>query len=374
MSRGSKLKDIFTTPEWKEQVCDEKKTQPNIVGCRTEFLDMVDGDYPTAMILNDIYFWHLPPKEDTENKGTKLGICREGTYWLARKNTEWEHLRLNRKQVMKCMNTLKNKGWIETKITCINASKEKHTLIKITRKFLQDLRRFKAENIKVQNETLIENKVPKRTLIENKVPKRTLIENKVPKRTLMGVSKSQNGLSWGIKVPKRTLLYTDSFVSDSFEEQILGNCVPESIELRKEIGEKAKQVLLSWEQLHNPVALLKGYENLWAEYLGFVQEESTLVVGTEVGRLITYCRILGVVPTPETCKRLEAIWNRFECGSITHPYEDSEWSILLILLFVLRQKAPGWLPSDIEPENLDSVLWALLAYYEKHHEELEFPA
>ena len=358
------MKDIFTTPEWKEQVCDEKKTQPNIVGCRTEFLDMVDGDYPTAMILNDIYFWHLPPKEDTENKGTKLGICREGTYWLARKNTEWEHLRLNRKQVMKCMNTLKNKGWIETKITCINASKEKHTLIKITRKFLQDLRRFKAENIKVQNETLI----------ENKVPKRTLIENKVPKRTLMGVSKSQNGLSWGIKVPKRTLLYTDSFVSDSFEEQILGNCVPESIELRKEIGEKAKQVLLSWEQLHNPVALLKGYENLWAEYLGFVQEESTLVVGTEVGRLITYCRILGVVPTPETCKRLEAIWNRFECGSITHPYEDSEWSILLILLFVLRQKAPGWLPSDIEPENLDSVLWALLAYYEKHHEELEFPA
>lgn len=348
------MKDIFTTPEWKEQIYDEKKTQPDIVGCRTEFLDMVDGDYPTAMILNDIYFWHLPPKEDTENKGTKLGILRDGTYWLARKNTEWEHLRLNRKQVMKCMNTLKNKGWIETKITCINASKEKHTLIKITRKFLQDLRRFKEENVKVQNETLIENKVPKRTLTE--------------------VSKSQNGLSWGIKVPKRTFLYTDSFVSDSFEEQILRNCVPESIELRKEIEKKAKQVLLSWEQVHNPVALLKEYENLWADTLVYAQEKPTVVAGTEIRMLNTYCDLLGITPTPETCKRLEAIWNRFECEKIGFLHEDRERNILLILLFVLRQKAPGWLSPDIDAENLDSVLWALLAYYETHHEELEFPA
>ena len=190
------------------------------------------------------------------------------------------------------------------------------------------------------------------------------------------VEKQRTDLSDGREANDKnvTSIYTDSFVSDSFEEQNLGECSPISIGLKKEIGEKAKQVLLSWEQVHNPVALLKEYENLWADTLVYVQAKYTVTVETDIPILNTYCDLLGITPTPETCKRLEAIWNHFECGNITYPFGGRDRNILLILLFVLRQKAPGWLPSDTEPENLDSVLWALLAYYEKHHEELEFPA
>ena len=344
---------IFNSPEWKEQVESEKKTQPDIVGCRTEFLDMTENDFPTALVLNDIYFWHLPPKEDTENKGTKLGILRDGTYWLARKNSDWGHLRLNERQIRLDLKKLKEKGWIDTKVSCINKTSEKHVLIRLTEKFAQ----IRAKNKKEQMTKLSD-------VQENKRQNCRMIGEQTTKLSDGGGANDKNVIS----------IYTDSFVSDSFEEQILGKCVSESIELRKDIGEKAKQVLLSWEQMHNPVALLKGYENLWAEYLEFTSKEPTLVVETEVGRLITYCHLLGMVHTPETRKRLEAIWNHFECDKITYPYGGAERSIFLILLFVLRQKAPGWLPSDIESENLDSVLWALLAYYEKHHEELEFPA
>lgn len=90
---------IFNLPAWKELVESEKRNKPDIVGCRTEFLNLTKNNFHMAFVLNDIYFWHLPPKEDTGNKGTKLGILRDGTYWLARKNSDWGHLRLNERQI-----------------------------------------------------------------------------------------------------------------------------------------------------------------------------------------------------------------------------------------------------------------------------------
>lgn len=353
-SKENPSAEFFNTPEWFEILKHDEENKPEIIACRKEFVDMTEGDFTTAIMLDEIFFWHNPSMKLSNTKETKLGVFRDGKFWLARKNTDWEHKRLSKNQVAYSIKKLRDKGWIDTKVACTIKKCEKHTLIRLTEKFVQDLNRFRAEEQR--------GKFPVDTTIKGEIS--PLIPN--ANRMIP---------TWmGGKPEYSVFLYTSLFNSSLFEDTSLGECSPNSIRLRKEIGEKAKKVLLSWEQVHNPVALLKGYENLWAEYFDFALGEPTLVVGTEVGRLITYCHLLGMAPTPETCKRLEAIWNHFECDKITHPYGGAERSILLILLFVLRQKAPGWLPPDIEPENLDSVLWALLAYYEKHHEELEFPA
>lgn len=72
-------------------------------------LDLVDHDYPTALLLSQLLWWHQPAKDGRP----KLQVERDGHRWLLRADDEWwADARLTTKQVRRARQILAKLGLV----------------------------------------------------------------------------------------------------------------------------------------------------------------------------------------------------------------------------------------------------------------------
>lgn len=75
------------------------------------YVDLVDGDVPTALMLSQIVYWHLPSASGKR----KLQVRHGGEYWLAKSAVHWrEEIGVTPKQAYRSTKVLIGKGLIET--------------------------------------------------------------------------------------------------------------------------------------------------------------------------------------------------------------------------------------------------------------------
>jgi len=96
------------------------------------YVDMA-GDLLTGLLLSQIIYWHLPSKTG----GSKLIVERDGYRWLAKMHGSWhDEIRMSRKQVVRALGILKDKGLIETESWRFNGLRTTHIRI-VPEKFLE---------------------------------------------------------------------------------------------------------------------------------------------------------------------------------------------------------------------------------------------
>lgn len=78
---------------------------------RLWILDLLDNDYPTALLFSQLLWWHQP----WESGRVKLHHERDGYLWLLRSDDEWTDARLSVKQVRRARLVLAARGLIEHK-------------------------------------------------------------------------------------------------------------------------------------------------------------------------------------------------------------------------------------------------------------------
>lgn len=75
-------------------------------------LDLCGGDYPIAVLLSQLLWWHQPGK----GGDSKLPFQRDGHRWLVRKEDAWHRdTRLSAKQVRRCREWLVDRGVVEVR-------------------------------------------------------------------------------------------------------------------------------------------------------------------------------------------------------------------------------------------------------------------
>lgn len=75
-------------------------------------LDLVECDYPVAILLRQLMWWHQPAKDG----GTKLAFQRDGQRWLVRRDEDWQRdTRLSPRQVQRARKVLVGLGLIEVR-------------------------------------------------------------------------------------------------------------------------------------------------------------------------------------------------------------------------------------------------------------------
>lgn len=73
-------------------------------------LDLLGCDYPVAVLLSQLLWWHQPAKDG----GPKLSYVRDGHRWLVRRDDAWaRETRLTLKQVRRAKSVLVNLGVVE---------------------------------------------------------------------------------------------------------------------------------------------------------------------------------------------------------------------------------------------------------------------
>jgi hypothetical protein len=95
---------------------------------RREYVDLVDGDVITALVLSQIVYWYLPSETgETKLRVWKPGDCGEKVWWIAKSHADWfTELGLTRKQASRCIEVLREKGIIHTRVFRFNGSPVVH--------------------------------------------------------------------------------------------------------------------------------------------------------------------------------------------------------------------------------------------------------
>lgn len=82
------------------------------VWLETWVLDIVDQDYPCALVLAQLLWWHQPGKDGT----LRVKYERDGHLWLLRPDEEWwDEVRLTMRQVRRARLGLTKLGFVEVK-------------------------------------------------------------------------------------------------------------------------------------------------------------------------------------------------------------------------------------------------------------------
>lgn len=72
-------------------------------------VDVLDGDFPTAVLLSQVLWWHQPAKDGEP----KLRYERDGFLWLVRPDDGWwEDCRMTLRQVRRSRGVLVGRGFI----------------------------------------------------------------------------------------------------------------------------------------------------------------------------------------------------------------------------------------------------------------------
>jgi len=90
---------------------------------RSVYLDMCDGDYHEAAILNQVVYW----SGSDERGKPRLTIEHEGHLWLARQHGEWyEELRINARSAERIVQRLVDRGLLIKKVFLYGAKTTLH--------------------------------------------------------------------------------------------------------------------------------------------------------------------------------------------------------------------------------------------------------
>lgn len=130
-----------------------------VIPVRTSFVDMLDYNYPAAVLLTQIVYWHLPQEKDGKIvNATKLGVFKYGHYWLAKSRDKWfkEGVRLTPRQIDGALEKLEAKGYIKVILKKFNNTPTHH--IRLTEKFFNDFFAKELQAIKVSDEKVEQKK------------------------------------------------------------------------------------------------------------------------------------------------------------------------------------------------------------------------
>ena len=95
------------------------------------YSDMVDEDIPAGLLFSQIMYWHLP---SSNNKATKLRVCKRGHYWLVKKHTDWKaECGLSEKKARRALQVLRDYGLITTELMKFGGVPTTHIRINIPR-------------------------------------------------------------------------------------------------------------------------------------------------------------------------------------------------------------------------------------------------
>jgi hypothetical protein len=91
-----------------------ERTTWDTLDLKLTYVDMVDGDFQTAILLAQLVYWTVIP---TRRGETKLQVVREGRHWLVKSASEiYSETRLTRRQSDKAILKLKNLGIISVEV------------------------------------------------------------------------------------------------------------------------------------------------------------------------------------------------------------------------------------------------------------------
>jgi hypothetical protein len=78
-----------------------------------DYVDLLDGDVLSALMLSQIVYWY---RQDKKSK-SKLRVNRFDVFWLAKSNIEWEaEIGLSPAQSRRCLEVLRKRKIIETEV------------------------------------------------------------------------------------------------------------------------------------------------------------------------------------------------------------------------------------------------------------------
>ena len=169
-----------------EQVLMLRRSSRKGVFLEMSIIDMCGGNILAGLMLSQILYWHEPD----DNSKTRLRVCKNGKYWLAKKHSSWqEECRLTEDQARAALDLLKKMGFIDTMVARFDGNPTTHIALvkdKFTADYLsqcgltpQNQLGHSPEPNGLQPSSLTEN-TTETTLLslqsEELVPKSTIIE------------------------------------------------------------------------------------------------------------------------------------------------------------------------------------------------------
>lgn len=95
---------------------------------RPEYVDLLEGDHLSALMLGQIVYWYLPGKTGK----SKLRVQRDGSWWLVKSHVDWEsELRMTRRQSQRCLEVLRSKSIIQTERYMFNGHPTVHLKLRL---------------------------------------------------------------------------------------------------------------------------------------------------------------------------------------------------------------------------------------------------
>jgi hypothetical protein len=123
-----------------------EKASRDTIDVKRCYIDLA-GDLVSGVFLSQLIYWHLPTKQ-----GVKLRVQRDGAMWIAKSLDEWwGECRVTRKQAMRCINDLEERGLIEKRNWRFNGLRMMHLRI-VPGAFLKGLSAVLKGTAKVTSE------------------------------------------------------------------------------------------------------------------------------------------------------------------------------------------------------------------------------
>ena len=93
-----------------DQVLQFEQSAKDVIAVRRAYLDIVDNDFPTALLLSQIRYWHLPSKEGDP----KMRVKHDDKLWIVKKREDWwDEIRITAKQFDRSLAKLVKLGLVE---------------------------------------------------------------------------------------------------------------------------------------------------------------------------------------------------------------------------------------------------------------------
>ena len=353
--------NIFKNPLWDEIVKNLGK--PKMIGCRIEFYEMT-GNLHAAILLDKLFYWHLPPKaEKKDSSKSRLTLNRDGFMWLGKRRNEWEDIGLTVWQYDVAIGKLRQLGFVETVVS--KYRKKKQILIRLTNKFVEDYSKCKL-GIKSEISDSPNPEIPFRRSGSGDIAdcQDSINENRCFQITNTPKSEKSNFLYTSNLVTSFLEENTSSF--ENFEKYIL----PPKERYKDKIGNTAEIIFTLLESSLQPISVFNNYSDIMKEYRSYLRIPRGYY-GPILSETEIWIQSTGIEPTEETTHRIVSIWDHFDCKEMRT--EKAPMNGLNSLMFTLRAKFFEWLPRDIGHLNLESVLFAMIAYYQKHEKEYKWP-
>lgn len=117
-----------------EQVLMLRRSSRKGVFLEMSIIDMCGGNILAGLMLSQILYWHEPD----DNGKTRLRVCKNGKYWLAKKHSSWqEECRLTEDQARAALDLLKKLGFIDTMVARFDGNPTTHIAL-VKDKFTAD--------------------------------------------------------------------------------------------------------------------------------------------------------------------------------------------------------------------------------------------